>query len=84
MDVNLRVPIGRWRLEEDSAAVGGSGTADSFLASSGFLGLVLEGLGAHVKWVCCVRGGSGGWLLQQAAVDGNSVVKRLNKRKPWA
>ena len=54
MDVNLRVPIGRWCLEEDSA-VGGSGTADGLLASSGFLGLVLEGLGVHVRWVCRAR-----------------------------
>ena len=41
-------PIGLWCLKEDSA-VGGSSTADAFLAVSGLLRLALDGLGTHVN-----------------------------------
>jgi hypothetical protein len=58
MDVSLRVPIGRWRLEEGSAG-GGSGTADGFLAVSGLLRLALYGFEVHVYWMYCVREGDG-------------------------
>jgi len=51
------------------------------------LALIVAGgvlrLGSHVGWVRCASRGCGGWLLRRAAMDGGSVVKRLNKRKMW-
>jgi len=75
-----RVMIGRWCLEEDSA-IGGSGTADAFLAIGGLLGLALDGLEVHVNRIHCVRGGGCGWLWQRAAVDCDCVVE--GKRELW-
>ena len=59
----LRVPIGGWCLEEDSA-MGGSGTTDIFLSISGLLRLALEDFGIHFNRVRCARGDGGGWLSQ--------------------
>ena len=48
------------------------------LPISGFLRL-----GSHVCWARCATRGCGGWLLQRTAIDGDSIVKRLNKRDMW-
>ena len=42
-------------------------------AATRFLDLDFGGRGTHVSCVCSARGGGGGWLLQRAAVDGDSV-----------
>ena len=73
MCVSLQVPIGRWCLEEGSA-VGGSSTADVFLAVGGLWGFALERFGVHVDWMYGARGGDCVWLLQRGAADCDRVV----------
>jgi len=60
MLVTPHTGMGRGCLGEEGSAVGGSGTADVFLAFGGLLRLTLDWFEVHVNWMHYARGGDGG------------------------